>query len=189
MPTEKLRREHGAAQYVLNRLEAVTGELESLPETNLDQMAELMALLGFMTRFDRCHCLKTEEALLPALEARHVDISGTALSGACLEHMHLCTLLSKLKRRLPRVAQDAPVREQFVQLAHEYIEGMRQHMTAADHDLEHLEREVLTEADELALYDALGRYEQDNKWLAGKPLLLEEKPGDKAEGKAETVAG
>ena len=176
MPMEKLRREHGAAQYVLNRLEVVTGELESVPEITLDHMAELTALLGFMTRFDRCHCLKTEEALLPALAALQVDINGTALSAACLEHTRLCTLLSKLKRRLTRMAQDAVVRDQFVQLAREYIEGMRQHMLAADRELEHLEAEVLTEADDLAIYDALTRYEQDSRWLSGKPLLLEARP-------------
>ena len=183
MPTEKLRREHAAAQYVLNQLEVVTGDLENQPEVSLDMMAEFMALLGFMTRFDRCHCLKTEEALLPALQERRVDISGTALSTACLDHARLCMLLSRLKRRLPRVAQDAPVREEFVRMAREYIEGMRQHMAAADRELERLEGEVLTEADDLALHDALTRYEQDNRWLGGKPLLLEAH----AEGTLENV--
>jgi len=175
MPTERLRREHGAAQYVLNRLEVVTNELENVPEATMDQMAELTALLGFMTRFDRCHCLKTEEALLPALQMRKVNLTGTTLSSACYDHTRLCAMLSKLKRRLPRVAQDATVREQFVTMSRTYVEGMRNHMHAADRELEQLEREVLTEADDLVLYDAVTRYEQDNRWLAGKPLLLEGK--------------
>jgi hypothetical protein len=67
------------------------------------------------------------------------------------------------------------VREQFISMSRAYAEGMRDHMHTADQELEHLEREVLTDADDLVLYDAMTRYEQDNRWLAGKPLLLEGK--------------
>jgi hemerythrin-like domain-containing protein len=177
MPIEKLRHEHGAAQYVLNRLEVVVRDLQD-GQTSPDQLVELRALLGFMERFDRCHCSKSEEALFPVLQRRHVDLDcvGQCLPKACNDHARLRGELGVLRQHLPGISQEGAAREQFTKMALNYIVAMREHMHEADRELMLLERDVLTEADDLAVYDAMLEFEEKNRFLSSGEALLPKLP-------------
>jgi hemerythrin-like domain-containing protein len=133
-PTELLKEEHAAIKEMLRVLEAACAKLESGEAVNpehLEQMVEFIR--GFA---DRCHHMKEEDLLFPAMEAAGIPKEGGPIGVMLMEHTMGRDYVRGMSEAIARYKAGEPsAGAAFAQNARDYIGLLAQHIDKEDNVL------------------------------------------------------
>ena len=139
--TEALKEDHRVIEEVLAVLEKLTAEPQALDAWN--------KAVDFIRNFaDRCHHLKEEKVLFPALEGKGIEREGGPISTMLMEHEegrgYVRAMAGALKGEVPPKAA-------LVENARVYLSLLRDHIRKEDDILFNMADEVLSSEEQKRL--------------------------------------
>jgi hemerythrin-like domain-containing protein len=126
--TEALKADHRVIEQVLNALE----RLAQAPELSaLDQWEKA---IDFIRNFaDKCHHLKEEKLLFPAMEEHGVPLEGGPLGVMLMEHEEGRGYVKAMAAALTIAAKDpAAAKKALQEMGHAYVRFLREHIQKED---------------------------------------------------------
>jgi hemerythrin-like domain-containing protein len=144
--TEVLKEEHRVIENVLDALE----RLAKVAETSA--LAEWEKAIDFARNFaDKCHHLKEENLLFPALEARGIPREGGPIGMMLAEHEEGRGYVRAMAAVLGSGKDSVDNRQILRETAIAYIRLLRQHILKEDEVLFQMADEVLTSEEQKTL--------------------------------------
>ena len=137
--TEVLSAEHRVIETVLNALEKLAQDAES------SALTDWAKALDFCRNFaDKCHHLKEEKLLFPALEERGIPREGGPIGMMLAEHEEGRGYVRAMAAAFEAAAQDPGARRILRSKATAYIRLLREHITKEDEVLFQMADNVLS---------------------------------------------
>jgi len=137
--TEVLKHEHRVIERVLAVVEALA-ERPGMPSKEAWEKA-----IDLIRKFaDKCHHLKEEQILFPALEEHGIPRDGGPVGMMLLEHEEGRALVRAMAEALPRAGTDPKVEAALKQSAKAYLRLLREHIQKEDEVLFNIADDVLS---------------------------------------------
>jgi hemerythrin-like domain-containing protein len=144
--TEVLSAEHRVIETVLDALEKLAREAEN------SALSDWAKALDFFRNFaDKCHHLKEEKLLFPALEEHGIPREGGPIGMMLAEHEEGRGYVRAMVAALEAAAQDPGARRILRKEATAYIRLLREHITKEDEVLFQMADNVLSAAEQQKL--------------------------------------
>ncbi len=136
--TEALKEDHRVIEKVLEVLEKLTVDPIALDAWD--------KAIDFIRNFaDRCHHLKEEKVLFPALEEKGIERVGGPIGMMLMEHEEGRGYVRAMAEALSSAGEDAEaIRTDLVRNAKAYLHLLRQHINKEDEILFNMADEVLS---------------------------------------------
>ncbi len=160
-PTEILSAEHRVIERVLDSLEKIADESQSVGRLNEGGARDV---IEFLRNFaDRCHHGKEEHNLFPAMQVQGFPASGSPIAVMLAEHEAGRSHIRIMDETLaPAAAGDGEALLRFVGHARAYCELLRQHILKEDSVLFVLADRVLGPDQQQALLDRFQQVEAEH---------------------------
>jgi hemerythrin-like domain-containing protein len=145
--TEVLKEEHRVIEKVLDALERLAKAAET------SSLAEWDKVIDFARNFaDKCHHLKEENLLFPALEERGIPREGGPIGMMLAEHEEGRSYVRAMAAAVASAGKDSIDNRQILrETAIAYIRLLRQHIQKEDEVLFQMADEVLTSEEQKTL--------------------------------------
>jgi hemerythrin-like domain-containing protein len=154
--TEVLKHEH----RVIERVLAVVERLAEKPGLGSAETWE--KAIDFIRNFaDKCHHLKEEQILFPALEEHGIPRDGGPVGMMLLEHEEGRALVRAMAEALPRAGVDPKVEAALKQNARAYLRLLREHIQKEDEILFKIAEDVLTPEEQKKLAREFAQHEAE----------------------------
>ena len=155
-PTEVLKHEH----RVIERVLAVIERLAEKPGIGSKEAWE--KAIDFIRNFaDKCHHLKEEQLLFPALEEHGIPRDGGPVGMMLLEHEEGRALVRAMAEALPHAAVDPKMETVLKQNARAYLRLLREHIQKEDEILFNIAQDVLPPEEQKRLARDFERHEAE----------------------------
>jgi len=132
-PNQILKQEHDATEELLNALDEMTikaGVLGKPPVKDIEDA--LTVIIGFV---DKCHHVKEEKALFPALSKASPDVGAELARRLTSDHKAFRQLVSSMDTALARVGSDSQARTLIVKHIGTYTRLVRAHIGVEETEL------------------------------------------------------
>ncbi len=154
--TEVLKHEH----RVIERVLAVVERLAEKPGLGSAEAWE--KAIDFIRNFaDKCHHLKEEQILFPALEEHGIPREGGPVGMMLLEHEEGRALVRAMTEALPRAGVDPTAEVALKQNARAYLRLLREHIQKEDEILFKIAEDVLPPEERKRLAQEFEQHEAD----------------------------
>lgn len=159
-PTDILSNEHRVIEQVLNCLEKMIEQYES--EGTLEKQPAQNTVAFFRNFADRCHHMKEETHLFPAMEAKGYPREGGPTGVMLREHEQARDCVRGMDEAIEAASTgDGSALKTFAQYARSYIGLLREHMEKEDHCLYSLANQAFTQDDQRQLLSAFEKVENE----------------------------
>jgi hemerythrin-like domain-containing protein len=154
--TEVLKQEH----RIIERVLAVVETLVERPGIASKEPWE--KAIDFIRNFaDKCHHLKEEQLLFPALEEHGIPRDGGPLGMMLAEHEEGRALVRAMAESLPRAGVDPKVEAALKQNARAYLRLLREHIQKEDEVLFNIAEDVLPPEEQRKLAQEFEQHEAE----------------------------
>jgi len=132
-PTEMLRSEHVAIEGLLTVLDAMAKRLAANEPVPREDLLDAMTVIVEFT--DRCHQVKEEDLVFPALSSASPMAGADMARRLTNEHRALRRLAASMRDLLPRASSTKTARAQFGKDLRTYTRLLREHIRIEDETL------------------------------------------------------
>ena len=154
--TEVLKHEH----RIIERVLAVVQRLSDKPGMGSKEAWE--KAIDFIRNFaDKCHHLKEEQLLFPALEEHGIPRDGGPVGMMLLEHEEGRALVRAMTEALSRAEVDPKVEAALKQNAKAYLRLLREHIQKEDEILFNIAEDVLPPEEQMRLAREFEQHEAE----------------------------
>jgi len=154
--TEVLKHEHRVIERVLAVVEALA-ERPGMPSKEAWEKA-----IDLIRNFaDKCHHLKEEQILFPALEEHGIPRDGGPVGMMLLEHEEGRALVRAMAEALPHATVDLKMEAALKQNARAYLRLLREHIQKEDEILFNIAEDVLPPEEQKRLAQEFERHEAE----------------------------
>jgi len=152
---QTLRNEHKTMAFLLDLLEQQVNLFKRTERPDYDLIKEVLDY--FLTYPDLCHHPK-EDLILRKLKVRDPEAAERVLNLE-IEHDKCSERLGEFSRAVINVLLEAEIsRETMIDIANEFIQGERAHMSAEEHEFFPVALRCLTEDDWLEIDEKISRF-------------------------------
>ena len=154
--TEVLKHEHRVIERVLAVVEALA-ERPGMPSKEAWEKA-----IDLIRNFaDKCHHLKEEQILFPALEEHGIPRDGGPVGMMLLEHEEGRALVRAMAEALPHATVDLEMEAALKQNARAYLRLLREHIQKEDEILFNIAEDVLPPEEQMRLAREFEQHEAE----------------------------